>query len=166
MSSIDSFSTKRGSATFKKDRIEFSESTIRYYKSMYKEYWKSDSTWLKTMFALIVLSFPSAFYAIFTVLSMDNGYLIVALMFGFLALLFTIQYARGFRSPDRIELDRIENISYIEGTTPITRPRFIIEYGKNGSTYKRRVNMPSTYTESGEEKLEQAKDAFKQHGFL
>lgn len=166
MSDIDSFSTKRGSATFKEDRIEFSGSAIGYYKSIYEEYWKSESIKLKLMFSLIVLSFPSAFYAILSVLSMDNGYSIVVLTFALFLLILAVQYLRGFRSPDRIGLDSIENVSYTRGTTPITRPRFVIEYTKSGSTYKRRVNMPSLYTESGEKELELAKKAFRQHGFL
>lgn len=166
MSDIKSFDTKRGNAKFEDNEINFSESTIGYYKSLYREYWKSDSAKFKTIFLLIVLSFPSAFYAIFTILSMENGYLVVFLMFGFLVLLFTIQYVRGFRSPNKIELDRIEDVTYTRGKTPITRPRFVIEYTKNGNTYKRRVNMPSLYMKSGEETFNRAKEAFRKRGLI
>lgn len=166
MGEINSFKTKRGSAALKEDAIEFSGSAVGYYKSIYREYWKSESVKLKSIFLLIVLSFPSAFYAILSVLSMDGGYSIVALIFMMFILILAIQYLRGFRSPDRIQLGSIENVSYTRGKKLITRPRFVIEYAKNGSTYKRRVNMPSLYTESAEEELELAKKAFRQRGFL
>jgi hypothetical protein len=166
MSNFDSFSTKRGSASFKENKIVFSGSAIGYYKSIYKDYWKSGSAGLRLIFFLIVLSFPSAFYAILSILSMSNGYSIVTAVFGLVVLIFVIQYIKGFRSPNKIELDSIENVSYTRGMKLMTRPRFIIKYTDDNKTYKRRVNMSSLYTESAEEELETAKEAFRQRGLL
>jgi hypothetical protein len=166
MSDIKSFDTKRGNAKFEDNEISFSESTIGYYKSLYREYWKSDSTKFKIIFLLVVLSFPSAFYAILTLLNHHYGYEIVLTIFASLILMFAVQYSKGFRSPDKIELDSIEDVSYTRGKTPITRPRFVIEYTENGNTYKRRVNMPSLYMKSGEETFNRAKEAFRQQGLI
>ena len=73
-------------------------------------------------------------------------------------------YARGFRSPDRIQFDTIEQVSATDGMKGLTRPRLIIKYTDGDTTYKRRVNLPSLYTDSGEKIYEQAQEAFSERG--
>ncbi|WP_255152895.1 hypothetical protein [Halorarius halobius] len=42
MPSIESFSTKRGTARFTEDAVHFDESAVGYIRSLYREYWKID----------------------------------------------------------------------------------------------------------------------------
>jgi hypothetical protein len=74
-------------------------------------------------------------------------------------------YARGFRSPDRIRLDTIEQVSATDGMKGLTRPRLVIKYTDGRTTCKRRVDLPSFYTNGGKTVYEQAQEAFTERGF-
>lgn len=162
----DKFDTKRGSAVFTPDSIRFSESTVGYYKSLYTEYWMSDSVKLKLMFLAILASFPVVFFSVLGIVRTSEGYEMLVIILALFIILFIVQYLRGYRSPDEIRLDDIDNVSVIEGTSPFTRPRFIIEYTDSNSAVKRRVNMPSLYTPSGRDELDRAKKMFEDRGLL
>jgi hypothetical protein len=84
---------------------------------------------------------------------------------GALAAALLLDYARGFRSPNSIRLGAIEDVSATRGSKGMTRPRFVIRYSDEGSTYRRRVNLPSLYTSEGEDTYEHAQEAFEKRGF-
>ncbi|WP_239685677.1 hypothetical protein [Halolamina pelagica] len=91
--------------------------------------------------------------------------LLLAGLLGILTILVGVNYARGFRSPNRIPLDDIEDVSTTRGEKGLTRPRLVITYLDDESTYKRRVNLPTLYTADGEAAYERALDAFGERGF-
>lgn len=157
MSSIESFRTKRGPARFTEDAVHFDE-------SLYREYWQSGTGWHKWILVGYVLGFPIGFW--WTVNVVRGGdFLLLTAIVCLIVVLWVADYARGFRSPDRIRLDTIENISATDGTRGLTRPRLIITYTHKGTTYRRRVNLPSLYTSGGETAYERAQAAFTERGF-
>ena len=91
--------------------------------------------------------------------------LLLAGLLIFLVALLVLNYLQGFRSPDRIQFDDIEDISSTRGQKGLTRPRLVITYTRNGEQYKRRVNLPSLYTDYGQEAFDSAVEAFDERGF-
>lgn len=164
MPSTDSFPTKRGTARFTDDVVQFDESFIGYVRSMYLDYWQSDSWWRKAIFVGYVLAFPVGLGGVVRVVRTGNV-LFVSIVAGLFVILWLLNYVRGFRSPTQIRLDAIEDVSGTHGKMGLTRPRIIITYSEGDSTYKRRVNLPSLYTTGGEEAFEQAQAAFAERGF-
>jgi hypothetical protein len=94
-----------------------------------------------------------------------GNFLYIAAVSGSILGLWAVNYAHGFRSPDRIRLDTIEEVSATDGLKGLTRPRFVITYTDGETTRKRRVNLPSLHTIGGETVYEQAQEAFAERGF-
>jgi len=164
MPSIESFPTKRGTARFTEDAVHFDESIFRYIRSLYREYWQSNTWWRKGIFVGYVFALLFGLgWAVSAVRSGDI--LLLAVVVGLLAVLWLVNYARGFRSPDRIRLDAIEEVSATSGEKGLTRPRIVVTYTDGESTHKRRVNLPSLYTTNGETAYERARSAFAERGF-
>lgn len=164
MTSIESFPTKRGTAWFTEDAIHFDESAIGYFRSLHQEYWRSGTLWLRGIFAGYILALLFGLgWIVRAVLRRDV--LLLAVVFGMLAVLWLVNYARGFRSPDRIQLDTIDEVSATRGEKGLTRPRLIVTYTDGDSTHKRRVNLRSLYTTNGETAYERARSAFAERGF-
>ena len=164
MPSIESFPTKRGTARFTEDAVHFDESVVGYIRSLYREYWKSNTWWRKGIFAGYVLGLLVGLGWIISAVR-SGDVLLLAVVVGLLAVLWLANYARGFRSPDRIRLDAIKEVSAIRGEKGLTRPRLVITYTDGESTHKRRVNLPSLYTTDGETAYERARSAFGERGF-
>jgi hypothetical protein len=164
MPSINSFPTKRGTAQFTEDSVQFEESVSGYIQSLYREYWQNGTWWHSGIFVGYVLAFLIGLgWVVSAVLGGDFS--LLAVVIGSIGILWVTNYARGFRSPDRIYLDTIETVSATAGEKGLTRPRLIISYSDEETTYKRRVNLPSLYTSSGETAYEQAQAAFAERGF-
>lgn len=164
MPSIESFPTKRGTARFTEDAVHFDESVVGYILSLYREYWKSNTLWRKGVFVGYVLGLLVGLGWIVSAVRSGDVLLLTAVV-GLLAVLWLANYARGFRSPDRIRLDAIEEVSATRGEKGMTRPRLIVTYRDGESTHKRRVNLPSLYTTGGETAYERARSAFAERGF-
>ena len=164
MPSIESFPTKRGTARFTEDAVHFDESVVGYIRSLYQEYWKSNTWWRKGVFVGYVVGLLVGLGWI--VIAVRSGdVLLLAVVIGLLAVLWLANYARGFRSPDRIRLDAIKEVSATRGEKGLTRPRLVITYTDGESTHKRRVNLPSLYTTDGETAYVRARSAFGERGF-
>lgn len=164
MPSIESFRTKRGVARFTADAVLVEESAVGYARSLYRGYWQSERRWRKAVFVGYV--FGLLFAAGWLASAIHSGD--VLLLVGFLGLLVVfsvVNYARGFRSPNCIPFDDIEDVSATRGEKGLTRPRLVVTYTDAGSTYKRRVNLPSLYTVDGEAAYERAVEAFDERGF-
>ena len=164
MPPIESFKTKRSIVRFTADAVLIEESAVGYVRSLYREYWQSERWWRKAIFVGYVfgLLFGVSWYAS-AIRSGDVR--LLAGVIGLLVVLLVVNYTRGFRSPDRIPLDNIENVSATHGEKGLTRPRLIVTYTDTGSTYKRRVNLPSLYTVDGDAAFERAVKAFGERGF-
>jgi hypothetical protein len=164
MSSIESFPTKRGTACFSEDCVHFDESLSGYIQSLYQEYWQSGTWWHNGIFVGYILAFPIGLW--WTVSAVRSGdFLLLGIVVGLMIVLWLVDRVRGFRSPDRIRLDTIEEVSATDGQKGLTRPRLIITYTEGGTTYRRRVNLPSLYTSGAETAYEQARAAFAERGF-
>jgi len=164
MSSIKSFPTKRGKVRFTEEYVYFEESFWGYIKSLYGNYWQRGTWWSSSAFVAYLLAFPIGVW--WAVSAVRGGNLLyIAVVGGSMLVLWGANYARGFRSPDRIRLDAIEQVSATDGTKGLTRPRLVIRYTDGGTTRKRRVNLPSLYTNGGETVYEQAQEAFTERGF-
>ena len=164
MPSIDSFRTKRGVARFTGDSVLFEESFIGYFRALYRGYWQSEYFYRKAIF--IGYIFGLLFAIGWTVSAVWAGdVLLLAGLLIFLVALLVLNYLQGFRSPDRIQFDDIEDISSTRGQKGLTRPRLVITYTRNGEQYKRRVNLPSLYTDYGQEAFDSAVEAFDERGF-
>jgi hypothetical protein len=164
MPSIESFPTKRGTARFTEEYVHFEESFSGYIWSLYREYWQSGTWWHNGLFVGYILTF---LLGVWWVVSAIRGgdFLILAAVGGLICALWLANYARGFRSPDRIRLDTIEKISATGGTKGLTRPRLIITYTDGKRIYNRRVNLPSLYMSGGETAYDRAQAAFAERGF-
>ncbi|KTG11321.1 hypothetical protein [Haloferax profundi] len=164
MPSIDSFRTRRGVARFTGDSVLFEESFTGYFRALYRGYWQSEYWRRKAIF--IGYIFCLLFAIGWTLSAVWAGdVLLLAGLFTFIVALLALNYLQGFRSPDRIQLDNIEDISSTRGQKGLTRPRLVITYTNDGSQYKRRVNLPSLYTDYGQEAFDCAAKAFDERGF-
>jgi hypothetical protein len=164
MSSIESFPTKRGTARFTEDYVYFEESFLRYIKSLYRDYWQRGTWWSSSALVGYLFAFPIGIWWVVSAVRGGN-FLLIAAVGGSILVLWAVNYAHGFRSPDRIRLDTIEQVSATDGTGGLTRPRLVIRYTDGEKTCKRRVNLPSLYTSDGEAVYEQAQEAFAERGF-
>jgi hypothetical protein len=162
--SVDSFKTKRGVVRFTADAALIKESAVGYARSLYRGYWQSERWWRKTIFVGYVFGLLFGVGWLASAIRSGDVRLLAGVL-GLLVVLLVVNYARGFRSPDRIPLDDIEDVSTTRGEKGLTRPRLVITYLDDGSTYKRRVNLPSLYTADGEAAYERALDAFGERGF-
>jgi hypothetical protein len=165
MVSENSFPTKRGRAYFTEEAVRFEESFLGYLGNLYSEYWKGGTYWKMSVFFGYLLAYPAAVWGVWNVYR-RGGFVSVLAITGALAAAVLLGYARGFRSPDSIRLDAIEEVSATRGSKGLTRPRLVIRYSDEGSTYRRRVNLPSLYTSEGEETYEHAQKAFEGRGFI
>jgi hypothetical protein len=111
-----------------------------------------------------LFAFPIGIWWVVSAVRRGN-HLHIAAVGGSMLVLWGVNYARGFRSPDRIRLDTIEQVSATDGMKGLTRPRLVIKYTDEETTRKRRVNLPSVYTNSGETVYKQAQEAFTERGF-
>ncbi|OYR57244.1 hypothetical protein DJ83_17405 [Halorubrum ezzemoulense] len=164
MSSIESFPIKRGTARFTEDYVYFQESFLGYIKSLYRDYWQRGTWWSSTVLVGYLFVFPIGIWWVVSVVRGGN-FLYIAALGGSILVLWAVNYARGFRSPDRIRLDAIQQVSATDGIKGLTRPRLVIKYTDARTTCKRRVNLPSLYTRGGETGYEQAREAFAERGF-
>ncbi|MFB6109924.1 MAG: hypothetical protein ABEJ60_03495 [Halodesulfurarchaeum sp.] len=164
MASIESFPTKRGTARFTEEALHFDESVVGYIRSLTHEYWQGNTRWHTGVF--VGYAFALLFGLGWTISTIRSGAVLhLAVVVGLLAGLWSVDYARGFRSPERIRLDAIEGVSATRGTKGLTRPRLVVTYTDGESTRKRRVNFPSLYTSDGETAYERARSAFAERGF-
>jgi hypothetical protein len=163
MPPTESFPTKRGTARFTGECVHFEESFSRHIQSLYQEYCQNGTWWHNGIFVGYILAFPIGLWWIVGAVR-GGDFLLLAVVGGSIAVLWMANYARGFRSPDRIRLDAIREVSATDGTKGLTRPRLVITYTDGETTYRRRVNLPSLYTSNGETAYEQAQAAFAEHG--
>lgn len=164
MPAIDSFATKRGVARFTDDALRFEESVTGYLRSLYRGYWRRGRWWRKAIFAGYV--FALLFGVGWAVDAVRRGRVVlVAGVLGVLAVLWLVDYVRGYRSPDRVPLDSVEGVSATRGRKGLTRPRLVVTYADGGTTRKRRVNLPSLYLADGESAFSRAREAFEERGF-
>jgi hypothetical protein len=71
---------------------------------------------------------------------------------------------RGFTSEAEIPLDDVRRVTATTGTQGLTRPRFVVEYDRDGERKKRYVMMPSLWLDYSEETFERAKTVFREAG--
>ncbi|QGX93950.1 hypothetical protein EI982_03725 [Haloplanus rallus] len=164
MPSIESFPTKRGTVRFTEEYVYFQESFSGYLKSLYRDYWQRGTWWSSSALVAYAFAFPIGVWWVLSAVR-DGNFLHIAAVGGLMLVLWGVNFARGFRSPDRIRLDTIEQVSATDGIKGLTRPRLVVRYTDGGTTYKRRVNLPSLYTSGGETVYEQAQEAFTERGF-
>ncbi|MFB6228940.1 MAG: hypothetical protein ABEH88_10345 [Halobacteriales archaeon] len=164
MPSIESFPTKRGTARFTEDYVCFKESFSGYLKSLYRDYWQRGTWWSSGVLVAYMFAFPIGVWWVVSALRGGN-FPQIAAVGGSMLVLWAVNYARGFRSPDRIRVDTIEQVSATDGMKGLTRPRLVIRYTDGKTTCKRRVNLPSLYTSGGETVYERAQEAFAERGF-
>lgn len=71
---------------------------------------------------------------------------------------------RGFTDAEEIPVERITHVTAERGTKGLTRPRFVVTYGTDGTTNRRYVMMPSLWLSYGEAEFRRAKEAFRNVG--
>jgi hypothetical protein len=144
--------------------VYFEESFSGYLKSFYSDYWQRGTWWSSSALVAYAFAFPVGVWWVISAVRADN-FLPIAAVGGLLLVLWAVNFARGFRSPDRIRLDTIEQVSATDGMKGLTRPRLVVRYTDRGTTYRRRVNLPSVYTSGGKTAYVQAQEAFTKRGF-
>lgn len=164
MPSIESFRTKRGTAYFTDDAVQFEASFSGYVRSLYREYWQNGNWWHSGIFVGYALAFPIGLWWVVSAVR-GGDLLFLAVVISLIIVLRLANHLRGFRSPDRIRLDTVEKVSATSGKKGLTRPRLVITYTDEGTSYRRRVNLPSLHTGGGETAYERAQTAFRERGF-
>ena len=160
----DSVRTKRGTARFTSDAVRFEESFVGSLRSLSRDYWRSDSWSQRAVFVGYVFGLLYGVgWFVTTVASGDFG--IIAIVVAVVLFLWLADFLRGFRSPDRIPLVDIESVTAVSGVKGLTRPRLVVTFTDDGAIRKRRVTLPSRYTEQGDAGYERAIAAFEQRGF-
>lgn len=169
-SAVESFNTNRGYVRVTDDALVFEESTTRRVRLLFESYWQNGNTVQKGTFVAIVFAPVYAFGLLLWQVqsgAVENSYVGVLLLFVLvgIACLKLVDYARGFRSPDRIPLEDIETVSATRGSKGLTRPRLVITYTRGQQSYRRRVNLPSLYTPDAADQFERSLRFFEQRGF-
>jgi hypothetical protein len=75
---------------------------------------------------------------------------------GIIGVSYIINHFRGFSYDYVIPREKIQSFTAVEGSKGFTRPRFIVEFEKNGEVRKRYIMMPSKLLSYGEEEFEKA----------
>ncbi len=167
---VERVPTSRGEVRLTDDAIVFEESAAGRFRSTFESYWRNGNRWQKGFYAATVLgllySLGSLSWRILSgaVSPQFGGAVVLSIVVG-IGLLRVVDYARGFRSPDRIPLDAVETVSATRGSKGLTRPRLVITYTSGTNSYRRRVNLPSLYTPNGERHYERALRVFREGGF-
>jgi hypothetical protein len=167
---VERVPTSRGEVRLTDDAIVFEESAAGRFRSTFESYWRNGNRWQKGFYAATVLgllySLGSLSWRILSgaVSPQFGGAVVLSIVVG-IGLLRVVDYARGFRSPDRIPLDAVETVSATRGSKGLTRPRLVITYTSGTNSYRRRVNLPSLYTPNGERHYERALWVFREGGF-
>lgn len=169
-STVDSFRTGRGEALVTDDAVVFEESAVGRFRSAFESYWQNGTRWhrglyVTTIFGLLYSLGFLSWQILSGAVSPQFAGAVVLLMPVGIGLLKLVDYARGFRSPDRIPLDTIEAVSATRGSKGLTRPRLVITYTSGTNSYRCRVNLPSLYTPNGESQFERSLRAFEERGF-
>ena len=169
-STVDGFRTSRGRVRIADDAVVFEESAVGRFRSTFESYWQNGTRWQKGLYVMTIFGFLySLSFLSWRILSGEAspqfvGAVVLLVPIG-IGLLKLVDYARGFRSPDRIPLDAIETVSATRGSKGLTRPRLVITYTSGGKSYRRRVNLQSFYTPNGESQFERSLRAFEERGF-
>lgn len=155
--------TKRGSARFDDGSLQFEESVLGYGRALVRDYWHGGSRGQR---AIVVGYLFGVLYGIGVVAwRLGNGrWRLPALVVGVVVVGWLIGYARGYRSVDSLDLDRIESVSATRGSKGLTRPRLMLRFRTDGDSRKRRLLLPSLYAVDGEAAFERAVAAFEARG--
>ncbi|WP_435119533.1 hypothetical protein [Halolamina sp. C58] len=156
--------TKRGRARFVDGTVRFEESTVGYLRALLRDYWHGGSRGQRA----IVGAYLFAILYGLGVLAWELGHgrwRLPALVVGVVGVGWLIGRARGYRSVDSLDLDRIESVAATRGSKALTRPRLVLTFRTDGGTRKRRVLLPSLYAIDGDEAFERAVAAFDDRGF-
>ena len=164
MPSTNSFLTDRGIATLVDGELMFEESWTGYVRALYDRYWRDGRGTQKAMIIGYALASLSALVFLASVVLRQEVFLIATVV-GAVALTWSLDRARGFRSADRISLSAISDISVASGIQGLTKPRLVIRYTDDGHCRKRRVTLPSKYATNGHTAYTRARSMFNQHGF-
>uniref|UniRef100_UPI002638610C hypothetical protein n=1 Tax=Halorientalis sp. TaxID=1931229 RepID=UPI002638610C len=114
MPSIESFPTKRGTVRFTEEYVYFEESFLGYAKSLYRDYCQRGTWWSNTALVAYALALPIGVWWVLSTVR-DGNFLHIAAVGGSMLVLRVVNFARGFRSPDQIRLDTIEQVSATDG---------------------------------------------------
>jgi hypothetical protein len=166
---VDSFETSHGRARFADGALVLEESALGRVRSLFESYWRDGSSLQRGILVTTVLS---ALYGTGTVAwqvqsgTVQGSYVrpVLAVVVTSIGALKLVDYARGFRSPDRIPLGTIDAVSAARGRKGLTRPRLVVRYRQGGNSYRCRVNLQSLYTPDGPDQFERSVRAFEQRG--
>ncbi|GGM62595.1 hypothetical protein J2752_001539 [Halarchaeum rubridurum] len=169
----DAFDTKRGTARFDDGALVLDASVVGYARSLYRGYWRSDVWWRKALFVgyvcwlVVALGWSGRLLTRLLTRRADLIWVAVGagVVLALVVALRLLDYVRGYRSPDRLALDRVESVRATRGEKGLTRPRLVLTYRDGDATRKRRVNLPSRYLSHGDETYERAVAAFVERGF-
>ncbi|RXK50457.1 hypothetical protein [Halorientalis pallida] len=156
---MPSFRTKRGRCHLDGDTLRI-ESSIRGYARRLRE-GNRLLFWAYVVAMLVAVGTPFS-------LILWAEYQDLGLVLGGVALVVVLarvgNYLRGFTGDEEIPLEDVARVTATEGTKGLTRPRFVVEYDRNGDHKKRYVVMPSLWLDYGEETFDRAKTAFREAG--
>jgi hypothetical protein len=156
---MKSFRTRGGQCRITDDVIRLDNSYIGRIKRQYDE---------NTLLSLLwVISIPLWVLYFFMMSDWETVALglgiALAVAGAYLTFGYVYNYVRNFTYDDRIQRDAIEMVKPVEGTTGISRPRFIVTYEQEGERKNRYIQMPSKFG-YGDEEFETAKELFQSVG--
>ncbi|MBP1988313.1 hypothetical protein [Halolamina salifodinae] len=156
--------TKRGQASFVDGTVRFQESIAGYVRALIRDYWHGGSLGQR---GIVGAYFFAILYGL-GVLAWELGHArwrLPGLVVGVVVVGALIGRARGYRSVDSLDLDRIESVTATRGSKGFTRPRLVLRFQADGKTRKRRLLLPSRFAVDGDEAFERAVAAFEERGF-
>lgn len=142
----------------------FKESWTGYVRALYDRYWRDGRGTQKALIIGYALASLSALVFLVSAVLRQEVFLIATVV-GAVALTWSLDRARGFRSVDRLPLSAISDISVASGIQGLTKPRLVIRYRDDGHRRKRRVTLPSKYATNGHTAYTRARSMFNQRGF-
>ncbi|MFB6213037.1 MAG: hypothetical protein ABEJ07_00510 [Candidatus Nanohaloarchaea archaeon] len=156
---MTSFRTKRGRCIIDGDDLYLSSSMA----GLFRRFWEGGR-----LGRLLAVSYLVFFAWFFYKLLFDLGTPFkvgIALGAALLALSYVTNSLRGFSRQRVIPLDSVKEVSFTEGRPGLTRPRFIVEFEKEGGEQKKRyIMMPSLWLDYSEEEVGKAKMMFEDKG--
>lgn len=137
--------TKRGRITFGSGKVMMEESWTGYVKNSYEGFWENGVLVDKLFFALVLAfvssagSFLAAAYLTAPLIAQINAAAMIMLL-AFAVMIY--EHWNNVEKAKFIKYSEIESVKLVEGFKPITCPRFIIDYRRDGREKVRYVTMP------------------------
>ncbi len=159
--------TKRGRITFGTEKVMMEESWTDYLRNSYEGFWENGELVDKLFFALTLAFVSSA--GSFLAVAYFNAPLLAQINAAAMVLIlaFAVMIYEHWNNVEKakfIKYSEIESVKLVEGLKPVTCPRFIIDYRRDGKENMRYVTMPIELMPGVEDNIREIIDQFDDKG--